>query len=113
VFMKELLPDYEVDDYFGVMEKETLGLDVALIKVCETFDVNLKDLISSNKGRRITDARSVLAVLARMTDEWTQVDVAVLLRKSHGTISRLASRGEQRCDLVGIARSILKPKKQN
>ena len=60
------------------------------MKVCEAFDVNMKQLMSSTKGRRVTDARSVLAVLARMADEWTQEDVAVLLRKSHGTISRLA-----------------------
>ena len=55
-FMKEVLPDYEVDDCFNSTEKESLGLDVALMKVCEAFDVNMKQLMSSTKGRRVTDA---------------------------------------------------------
>lgn len=87
---------------------KVIPLEEALIQVCSKFQVNLKDLCSSNKHKHIVDARSILPLLGRIGGQnWNLQDVATLLNKNHGSISRLASRAKEDSALINFVNSLL------
>ncbi len=104
-----------INDTSPMFEKTTtqtvpkvIPLEDALVHVCNKFQVNLKDLCSSNKHKNIVDARSTLALLARIgRQKWNLQDVATLLNKNHGSISRLASRAKEESALINYVTSLL------
>lgn len=79
-----------------------LTLEDVLARVCQEFQVTLEELQSSSKERKVIEARSALAVISRKIKKWSLEDLARLLNKNSGTISRLASRGESLCNLGTI-----------
>lgn len=78
--------------------KDNIKLEDVLLWVCQQFQVTLKELQSTSKERKTIAARSALAIITRKMNKWSLEDLARLLNKNSGTISRLASRGEILCD---------------
>ena len=75
-----------------------VALEDVLTNVCNKFQVSLEDLQSSSKEKNIVAARSTLAIITRKTKKWPLEDLARLLNKNSGTISRLASKAKQQFD---------------
>lgn len=87
---------------------KAITLDGALEHVCNKFQIDLELLCSQNKSKDLVDARSILALLARIGKQsWNLQDVAKLLNKNHGSISRLASRAKLDDDLCKYVHSLL------
>jgi|SRR3984957_15329374 len=82
--------------------KSNWSLNDAVLHICDHFQVTKKDLTSQSKSKHIVDARSVLAFITRQAKKWPLEDLAVLLNKNSGTISRLATRAEQQPELLAI-----------
>ena len=74
-------------------------LENLLTNVCQKFEVSLEDLQSSSKEKKVVRARSMLAIITRKARKWPLEDLARLLNKNNGTISRLASQAEKQLDL--------------
>lgn len=105
-FIKEKIPMIEQKSVQRV--PKVLSLEEALSHVCHKYQVNLKDLSSDNKKKHIVEARSTLALLGRIGQQnWNLQDVATLLNKNHGSISRLASKAKTKSELVCFAHSLL------
>jgi hypothetical protein len=85
-----------------------ITIQEALIQVCQKFQVDLSTLSSSCKHTHLVNARSVLALLGRLGEQkWNLQNVAKLLNKNHGSISRLASRAKNNPELFNLANHIL------
>ncbi len=85
-----------------------LPLETAVNNVCSRFQVNINDLSSSSKLKHIVNARSVLALIGRIGKQnWNLQDVAALLNKNSGTLSRLASRAKAKPDLIKYVNELL------
>ena len=88
--------------------KKSLPLDKALSLICNEFQVNLAELSSSAKHKHMVDGRSALALLARMgQQDWNLQNVATLLNKNHGSVSRLASRAEKAPEIISFINKLL------
>jgi chromosomal replication initiation ATPase DnaA len=85
-----------------------LSLESAVNHICAKFQVNMQDLSSSSKLKHIVNARSVLALLGRVGQQnWNLQDVARLLNKNPGSISRLASRAESEPNFITYIKELL------
>jgi len=102
-FIRGVVPEMIVNK----TKEASITLEIALIKACEKFQVTKEELMSESKGARVVDARSFLAYLGRISGSFSIRAVAKTLGKNEGTISRLASRAEQRNDLKEFANLIL------
>ena len=78
--------------------EKDVTLEDFLVNVCNRFKVTLEDLQSSSKEKKVVAARSTLAIITRKTKKWPLDDLARILNKNSGTISRLASQAEGRFD---------------
>jgi hypothetical protein len=105
-FIKETAPLYEIIP--DQVAKKVLSLEDALTHICHKFQVDLKDLSSPHKHKNIVDARSILGLLGRIGQQkWNLQDVAILLKKNHGSISRLASRAKADPVLISYAETLI------
>lgn len=66
-----------------------------LKNICNKFQVTLEELQSPSKEKKIVMARSMLAIITRKMKKWPLEELARILHKNSGTISRLASQAEQ------------------
>lgn len=78
--------------------KLDITLENLLTSICKKFEVTLEDLQSSSKEKKVVTARSTLAIITRKAKTWPLEDLARLLKKNSGTISRLASQAEKQLD---------------
>lgn len=60
--------------------------------------MTLEDLQSSSKEKKVVAARSTLAIITRKIKKWPLEDLARILHKNSGTISRLASQAKRQFD---------------
>jgi REP element-mobilizing transposase RayT len=105
-FIKDSMPILE--STLEASNKKEFSLEEALSHVCNKYQVNLKQLASESKLKHIVDARSILALLGRVgQQDWNLQDVARLLNKNHGSISRLASRAKQQQALMSYMHILL------
>lgn len=98
-FIKSMIPETAVKQF----KKEKIPLEDVLEKVCEKLQVTKEELASQSKNSRIVDARSVIAYMGRSMELFSISSVAKALGKNDGTLSRLASRANQRSDLKQLA----------
>ena len=92
------------------LPKTVLPLDEALTHICHQFQVCLKDLSSDSKQKNLVDARSALALalIGRIgQQEWNLQDVATLLNKNHGSISRLASKAKLKPTISNYVQNLI------
>jgi putative transposase len=82
--------------------EEVKSLEDLTKYVCKYFNVGIEELKSSSKLKRVIDARSVLAFIARSTKQWSIEQLAKSLNKNSGTLSRLASRVENQPELISL-----------
>lgn len=75
-----------------------VSLEDVLTNVCNKFQVTLEELRSPSKEKKVVAARSTIAIITRKANKWPLEDVARLLNKNSGTISRLASQARQQVD---------------
>jgi len=104
-FIRIYMPDFVNDDAGPgqnqvTIEQLTQGL-------CDKFSINLERLSSTDKSQHIVNARSVLAAAAQQLEGLSLGDVCRLLRKHHGTVSRLAARAAKQPRLQVIIKELV------
>lgn len=106
-FIKEITPSL-ICMQTEKKEKKAISLGEAVDHVCLKFSLDLNALSNSNKHKNIVDARSALALLARIgQQDWNLQDIALLLNKNHGSISRLVSRAKNEPELLSFVNLLL------
>ncbi len=75
--------------------------------LCDKFSISLEELSSSDRSQHIVNARSVLAAAAQQLEGLSLGDVCRMLRKHHGTVSRLAARATKEPRLQGIIKELV------
>lgn len=89
-FIKIYVPDFVKDDTGP--DHNQVTVEQLVQGLCDKFSISLEQLCSSDKSQHIVNARSVLAAAAHQLDGLSLGDVSRMLRKHHGTVSRLAAR---------------------
>ena len=110
IFGDEVLQEYvfqtEESKSVSIQSKEILPLKEFLSLVCVRLNVTKEELTNQSKNTITVDARSILALVSRKYHLWPLQEVATLLNKSSGTISRLATRAEKKSNLLTIAHNL-------
>lgn len=107
--------DQEFAKIFSAQEvaRNTVGEHVrilpnqAITLVCSKFNTSLEALKSSVKTRTLVDARAALCLLAQKAKGMRLSEIATLLGKNYGTVSRLADRANQKSILRDIVDELL------
>jgi REP-associated tyrosine transposase len=71
-------------------------LEQVLLKVCEEYDIGLDELSSRSRQKRITEPRSVAALLVRDTDYISLTELSLGLKRDLSGLSQAASRLDKR-----------------
>jgi REP element-mobilizing transposase RayT len=89
------------------IQAEGPSLEAVVEKVANYFQVDIEDLQSSSKARRISRARSMVSYLAVRKLMISCADVARLLKVSPSTVSKAVIKGREANDLKIIQKDIL------
>ena len=87
------------DSVFTHLPKEKVckvTIDQIIQVVCEQFGIQQKELYSSGRHRKITEPRSVAAVIVRETEHLRLTDLSIKLNRDLSGLSQAASRLDKR-----------------
>lgn len=104
-FIRIYMPDFEKDD--AGPSQNQVDVEQLIKELCDRFSISLEQLCSSNKSQHIVNARSVLAAAAQQLEGPSLGDVCRMLRKHHGTVSRLAARATKQPRLQVIIEELI------
>ncbi|MEA3469117.1 MAG: transposase [Thermodesulfobacteriota bacterium] len=71
-------------------------LEHVLLKVCEEYDIELDELSSGSRQKRISEPRSVAALLVRDIDHISLMELSLVLKRDLSGLSQAASRLDKR-----------------
>ena len=71
-------------------------LEHVLLKVCEEYDIELDELSSGSRQKRISEPRSVAALLVRNIDHISLMELSLVLKRDLSGLSQAASRLDKR-----------------
>ena len=104
-FIKAFIAD--IPQAYNRMAEVQVSIGDLLERVQEKFGVTLEQLASSEKGRNIVSARSVLSRCAQVHASLTLGDVSRALDKNNGSISYLAQKAANDLRLSATADEVL------
>jgi len=104
-FIRIYVPDLEKDD--SDSGKNQVGIEQLTHGVCDKFTTSLEQLCSSDKSQYVVNARSVLAAVSQQLEGLCLSDVCRMLKKHHGTVSRLAARATKKPHLQAIIEELV------
>ena len=76
--------------------EEPIPVNELIDRVCEYYEVESSSLKSRKRGKRISEARALLALLARDTPSLSLAELGKLIKRDIATLSRAALRLEKR-----------------
>ena len=82
-------------------------LEAVIEKVAHYFQLNIEDLQSSSKARKISRARSIVSYFAVRKLMMSCADVARMLQISPSTVSKAIVKGSEASDLKKIQKDVL------
>ena len=106
VFIRIYVPDLEKDDA-DCSEQNRVSIEQLVLGLCGTFSISLEQLCSSDKSQNIVNARSVLAAASQQLEGLCLSDVCRVLKKHHGTVSRLAAMATKKPHLQAIIEELV------
>ncbi len=73
-----------------------ISLEQVLLNVCQEYGMELDELSSGSRQKRITEPRSVAALLVRDLDHISLTELSLLLKRDLSGLSQAASRLDER-----------------
>ena len=89
--------------------KKKCGMELKQLiqKVCEGLEINIEELASPSREKKLVDIRSVMALIVRSDSGLHITELARLVDRDSSSVSRLAQRAAKNEDLVSQAKRIL------
>ena len=105
VFVEEILQ--ESNELYEMKTRNRISLDDLILKVSSKVDLDMENLKSSKRNRKVSYARAVISYLAVNQLGWNASDVARKLRISGMGVSKCVDRGEKILDKPEIMKEYL------
>jgi len=105
VFVEEILQ--ESDEIYEMKTRNRISLDDLILKVSTNVDLDMEDLKSSKRNRKVSYARAVISYLAVNQLGWNASDVARKLRISGMGVGKCVDRGTKLLDKPEIIKEYL------
>ena len=104
-FVEEILQ--ESNEIYEMKTRNRISLDDLILKVSTNVDLDMEDLKSSKRNRKVSYARAVISYLAVNQLGWNASDVARKLRISGMGVGKCVDRGKKILDKPEIIKEYL------
>jgi len=105
VFVEEILQ--ESNELYEMKTRNRISLDDLILKVSSKVDLDMEDLKSSKRNRKVSYARAVISYLAVNQFGWNASEVARKLRISGMGVGKCVDRGKKIFDKPEIMKEYL------
>jgi len=105
VFVEDILQ--ESNELYEMKTRNGISLDDLILKVSTNVDLDMEDLKSSKRNRKVSYARAVISYLAVNQFGWNASDVARKLRISGMGVGKCVDRGKKIFDKPEIIKEYL------
>ena len=105
VFVEDILQ--ESNELYEMKTRNRISLDDLILKVSSKVDLDMEDLKSSKRNRKVSYARAVISYLAVNQLRWNASDVARKLRISGMGVGKCVDRGKKILDKPEIKKEYL------